>query len=447
VHERNNAKAQAQTTTDSEDSHHSSLTGASEASRQVRVGRRDGTGIGKQPANPACTEHRTEYYEEAEMARVTQQLTLWRDPSAAEDPAFLRTQLITCIGNKRALLGPIGIAIEKVKRRLNKEKLRVLDAFSGSGIVSRFLKGHSIYIAANDIEDYAAVVGRCFLTNRSEVDSSLLLDVVSDINSRVDREPLPVGFIEELYAPRDENNISPEDRVFYTKRNARRLDNYRRLIECAPVDMRDLLLGPLLSEASVHANTAGVFKGFYKDRVTGIGQFGGTTRDALKRILADIVLEAPVLSRFECDYEVFQDDANRVVRRVKGFDLAYIDPPYNQHPYGSNYFMLNLIVTYKRPQCISRVSGIPRNWRRSHYNKRAKCYAALRDLLENIDAKYLLVSYNNEGFIHEEEMGALLRKLGKLEVYETRYNAFRGSRNLRHRSIHVMEYLFLVERG
>ncbi len=83
---------------------------------------------------------------------------------------------------------------------------------------------------------------------------------------------------------------------------------------CAPPDMRDLLPGPLLSEASIHANTAGVFKGFYKDRRTGVGRFGGTGSDALIRILGEITLEVPVLSNFECDYQVLQEDANTAAR-------------------------------------------------------------------------------------------------------------------------------------
>ena len=54
------------------------------------------------------------------------------------------------------------------------------------------------------------------------------------------------------------------------------------------------------------------------------------------------------------------------------FDLAYFDPPYNQHPYGSNYFMLNLVSSYERPNVekISRVSGIPKDWNRSVFNKK-----------------------------------------------------------------------------
>lgn len=66
-----------------------------------------------------------------------------------------------------------------------------------------------------------------------------------------------------------------------------------------------------------------------------------------------------MLSLFECDYQVFQEDANALVRKLRGLDLAYIDPPYNQHPYGSNYFMLNLIVKYQRPARVSQVSGVP----------------------------------------------------------------------------------------
>ena len=368
------------------------------------------------------------------------------DRPVDEDPDYLSRQVITYIGNKRALLGQIGQVVEGVKGRLGKDRLRVFDVFSGSGIVSRYLKAHASALVSNDIEDYAAVVGRCYLRNRSTVDLREITEVVDEMNRRVEDESLPPGFIEELYAPKDESRITREDRVFYTRDNARRLDGYRQMISAAPEDMRELLLGPLLSRASVHSNTAGVFKGFYKNRETKIGQFGGTGSDALVRIKGKIVLEPPVLSRFECDYEVLQEDANSAARRVVDLDLAYIDPPYNQHPYGSNYFMLNLLVRCERPEKISRVSGIPEGWRRSGYNVRARSLPLMRDLLHALDARFLLVSFNNEGFIATEEMLDLLREIGRVEVMETPYNAFRGSRNFNSRPIHVTEQLFLVER-
>lgn len=374
------------------------------------------------------------------------QMAIWADDPMAENPDYLSRQLITYIGNKRALLGPIGASVERVKRRLGKSKLAIFDAFSGSGVVSRFFKAHSSLLIANDMEDYAAVVGRCYLRNRSDVDLPAIARIIADFNAKVAGEQFPRGFIEDLYAPRDEALINREDRVFYTKSNARRLDNYRRLIDSAPTEMRDLLLGPLLSEASIHANTAGVFKGFYKDRETGIGQFGGSGSDALLRILGEIKLDAPILSNFECDYQVYQEETNALARRLKGLDLVYIDPPYNQHPYGSNYFMLNLLVRYERPQNVSVVSGIPVDWRRSGYNVRTQALPLLSQLLQELDSSFLLISFNNEGFISPQEMLALLHTLGSVEVFETKYNAFRGCRNFSNRSIHVTEQLFLVER-
>jgi adenine-specific DNA-methyltransferase len=367
-------------------------------------------------------------------------------PSRLENPAYLRSQLITCLGNKRSLLGPIEAAIERVKHRLRKDRLACFDVFSGSGVVSRLMKAHASLVVTNDLEDYATVVSRCHLANRGDVDMALLAALVDDLNDRVGREDAPAGFIADLYAPRDDANIGPEDRVFYTCRNARRLDAYRQLIGAAPAGCRDLLLGPLLSAASIHANTAGVFKGFYKNRRTGVGQFGGSGTDSLRRILGEIRLEVPVLSDFECPVVVLQAEAATAAAQSPPVDLAYIDPPYNQHPYGSNYFLLNLLVRYERPTRISRVSGIPDDWNRSGYNVRAEALPLFRRLVSLIDAPYLLVSYNNEGFITPLEMRDCLAAFGTVEVVEIPYNTFRGSRSLRQRPLHVTEHLFLVER-
>lgn len=374
------------------------------------------------------------------------QLPLWADDPSAENPDYLSRQLVTYIGNKRALLRYIGRAVDRVKHRLGRTRLGIFDAFSGSGVVSRFFKAHATRLVSNDLEPYAEMIARCHLRNRSDVDFATLSHFVAELNDRVDAGAMPPGFIQELYAPRNEAHITKADRVFYTRTNARRLDDYCRLLGELSSDVREMLLGPLLSEASIHANTAGVFKGFYKNRTTGLGQFGGTGADALSRIRGEIRLDAPVLSNFECECEVIRGDANTAARHLRGFDLAYVDPPYNQHPYGSNYFMLNLLVRYERPTSISRVSGIPTDWQRSGYNVRAKAMPLLRQLLDTLDAPFLLVSFNNEGFIPPDRMRAMLNDLGTVDVIETPYNAFRGSRNFNNRSIHVTEQLFLVER-
>ena len=93
----------------------------------------------------------------AAQEREDYQPKLDNDSLFAEDPNYLSEQLITYIGNKRALLGQICKAVMYVKKRTGKEHLRVFDAFSGSGVVSRFLKAHASLIVSNDFEDYAAV--------------------------------------------------------------------------------------------------------------------------------------------------------------------------------------------------------------------------------------------------------------------------------------------------
>lgn len=375
------------------------------------------------------------------------QLSLWSRDPLTENPDYLANQLITYLGNKRSLLRHIAAAIERVKQRLNKTHLACFDVFSGSGVVSRLMKSHASFVIANDLEDYAAIIGRCFLANKSTVDTTWLAKVVTELNEAVDRDIGPAGFIEDLYSPKDESHITSEDRVFYTKRNARRLDAYRQLIDAAPADFRDFLLGPLLSEASIHANTAGVFKGFYKNRHTKIGQFGGSGADALQRILGEIRLEPPVFSNFECPFQVLQEDALDAARKAPPVDLAYLDPPYNQHPYGSNYFMLNLLARYVRPSTISKVSGIPDDWNRSAFNVRAESLPLMQALVAAVKARFLLVSFSNEGFVKPAEMYELLDAVGNVEVIEMPYNAFRGSRSFKNRPLHVTEHLFLVERN
>ena len=80
------------------------------------------------------------------------------DGALNEKEEFLTKQLITYIGNKRALLGLIGDGIKKVQNKLHKNKLRMFDVFSGSGIVARYFKQFSELLIVNDLEKYSALI-------------------------------------------------------------------------------------------------------------------------------------------------------------------------------------------------------------------------------------------------------------------------------------------------
>lgn len=374
---------------------------------------------------------------------ATVQQSLFED-ILPENEDFLKAQLITYIGNKRSLLPFIDTGIRQAKARLGKDRISFLDLFSGSGVVARMARQHSRVLHCNDLELYSHVVNSCYQANAESVDQAALARELDRVRKEI-HETFSPGFIAELYAPQDDGNIQPGERVFYTRRNATFLDTFCRVLKTTPETLRPFVLAPVLSQASMYANTSGVFKGFYKNK-EGIGQFGGTGQNALTRIKRDIEVQAPVFSNFSCKSFVHNSDANALVRDLEPVDVAYFDPPYNQHPYGSNYFMLNLLCDYHRPVDVSSVSGIPTNWKRSLYNKAKHAEAALFDAVEKVNAKFVLISYNSEGFIAHERFLSELVSLGEVSVMDTRYNTFRGCRNLSGRDIHVTEFLYLIDK-
>lgn len=364
-----------------------------------------------------------------------------------ENKDFLTTQLITYIGNKRKIIGEIEKEIELISEKSGKEKLVCTDLFSGSGIVARMLKRHSSKLIVNDLENYSSVINSCYLINKKDFPKDECEYLRKKIEDSCRLEKLP-GIISMNYAPQDDNNIKKGERVFYTHQNAVLIDTYRTLIDKFVPDenLRKFFLAPLITEASVHVNTSGVFKGFYKDKNTGIGCFGAAGKNALTRIFGRIELKEPVFSNFESDLEIYQKDTVLLSKELKDLDIAYLDPPYNQHPYGSNYFMLNLILKNKLDVEISKISGITQGWNRSVFNKPYSVLKSMEEIVSNLDSKFIVISYNSEGFISFDEMSEMLKKYGKLKTVEIAYNTFRGSRNLKNRDIHVSEYLFILEK-
>jgi len=335
---------------------------------------------------------------------------------------FVQQPMITYIGNKRKLVSKI----EEVVKRLQPQTCA--DAFSGSGVVSRMLLNHSKKLYVNDLELYCEIISKCFLMTPSWANAD---DIVHHINE-MNRCPDKIGFFTEMYAS--------DERQFYTPENGRRIDGMLDYIErCVPEQLKPYCLGPLLVKASIHTNTSGVFKGFHR------GGWGGKGGHALDRITRRIEVECPAWLEPTRDVEVRRQDACDFLRELPKVDLIYLDPPYNQHPYGSNYFMLNLICTNERPHTVSKVSGIPGDWNKSQYNSRGKIREAMELTLKlaTEKAKHTLVSYNNEGFIKPEEWEEILRPY-TYEKIEIDYSCYKGGRNVKNRPKKVTEFLFII---
>ena len=108
--------------------------------------------------------------------------------------------------------------------------------------------------------------------------------------------------------------------------------------------------------------------------------------------------------------------------------------------------MLNIINGGKPIDIQDGVSGISKDWNKSAYNKTKEAEQSMDELIKNTNAKYILISYNNEGIISVDNFRAILSKYGSANLHEQEYNAYRGSRNLNDRDIKVNEWLWILEK-
>jgi adenine-specific DNA-methyltransferase len=181
------------------------------------------------------------------------------------------------------------------------------------------------------------------------------------------------------------------------------------------------------------SNTSGVFKGFHRG-------WGGSNGTAQYRICSDIELR-PALT-FDNGKKNFstREDAGKLVLELTNIlgeipDIVYLDPPYNQHPYGSNYHVLNTVTLWDKPNFPKKItrgtkSAIRLDWRterRSAYNSQRKAAQEFQELIDNITAKYILTSYSTEGNIPLEEMMRILGSKGSLRIVKREYVRYRVS--------------------
>jgi adenine-specific DNA-methyltransferase len=410
-------------------------------------------------------------------------------------PPYASTQLIAYIGNKRSLLPFLrSVFLEETERAGINKPLRFLDPFAGSGAVSRLARCLGWRVSANDAEEYAQLVVEAWTgvsaddlpaLYRGEGGCPAVFDALNDLypsdtgSGRGDasaggllsgfREPEP--YMARHYAPSCTASADwRRERLFYTAENARFLDRVRSAIDflrpsraemelCGvsrPVDEKEriyraertLLIGALLYEAATHANTSGVFKAFHKG-------FGGHGRDALARILAPMRLETPLLWP-GAPAEVCRGDAAAFCSS-RPADLCYLDPPYNQHQYGSNYHILNTLARWDRPpvneergtdgRYIS-IAGIPSDWtaHRSLFCSRALAHAAFKELFASIDAPLIVLSYNSDGIVDAEELYDLLADRADVSLKSVDYVAYRGGRQSASRRTAISEILFVARR-
>ena len=358
-----------------------------------------------------------------------------RKTAARDTDEYVFSQLIPYIGNKRKLLDLIHQAISQTKI----ENGTFVDLFSGSTVVSRFAKKLGFRVLSNDWEPYSEQIAKGTIVLNKIPEFEKLGGHENVFKILNDVEPLE-DYVSRHLCPSDDNNLDHEkDRLFFMRKNGMKIDAMRELISnWVDNDMISdtefsYIMASFMYSVSYVSNTSGVFKGFHKG-------WGGSNGTAQYRICSDIKLRPAIIYDNGQDNISSREDAGLLVDNLSELlgdvpDIVYLDPPYNQHPYGSNYHVLNSIVLWDKPKFPEKItrgtkSAIRLDWRserRSAYNYSIKAAEEFDNLIRKINCKYILTSYSTEGNIPLEKIMNILGSKGSLSVVKREYVRYRVS--------------------
>lgn len=379
--------------------------------------------------------------------------------SAVATEEYVYSQLIPYIGNKRKLLGLIGEAIAET----GVDGGSFVDLFTGSTVVARYAKERNFRVLANDWEPYSYEIARGTIAlNEVPRFKGLGEPSKDELFARLNSLAPIHGWVAKHLCPESDDNPDPEtERMFFTRENGERIDAIREAIaewqraELIDEDERAYLLAPLMYAVSYASNTSGVFKGFHRG-------WGGKTSTALYRIRGNLVYKPPILFDNAESNIATKGDAHEVVRNLKSHlggrpDIVYLDPPYNQHPYGSNYHVLTSVALWDKPSLNKSIlvdgkkfekSAIRKDWRterRSAFNTASAATEALKDIVQNADCRFLLMSYSTDGNIPVGDALSVLAEVGSLSLKVRPYKRYRVSAQRMSPKSHNAEFVAVVD--
>ena len=311
----------------------------------------------------------------------------------------------------------------------SEEPLTLFDAFCGTGAVSDRLK-NKFNLIINDNLKWATVYTAGRLYASSCHFERLGFDPFAFLNQSDEKVQ---GFIYKNYAPTESS------RMYFTPENAARIDYFRKQIEewhknklLSEAEYM-LLLASLVESVSRVSNTAGVYGAFLK-------KWDG-------RALKPIEFIKPAYNA--CDslnIKIYNDKTENIISDVK-CDILYLDPPYTQNQYGTQYHLLETLILNDHPS-VSKVTGSrPVMPMRSDWSKEYKAHILLDKIIANTTARYIVMSYNNDGLMSKEYIEAVMKRYGKPETYcckKISYKKYQNWKSQNHKE--HFEYLFFVEK-
>lgn len=306
--------------------------------------------------------------------------------------------MIKYLGSKRLLLPTILQAVQGVAGTRT-----VLDLFSGTSRVGHALKRAGYRVLTNDHNAYAQVLGRCYVQADAE-------DVLADAErllAELDALPGQPGWFTAQYC---------ESARYLQPHNGARVDAIRDAIALKGLEpeLESVLLVALMEAADRVDSTTGVQMAYLK-------QWAARSSNRLTLRLPDLLPRSGHGKGHAHGLDALQAADLEA-------DVAYLDPPYNQHSYLGNYHVWESLVRWDKPE----VYGVARKRidvreRQSAFNAKRRFFEALGAVIRAVRAPTLVVSFSDEGYIARDAMVALLETRGRVRVLAHDYKRYVGA--------------------
>jgi adenine-specific DNA-methyltransferase len=289
--------------------------------------------------------------------------------------------VIKYLGSKRTLVPRIVAYANAIRERTGAHSF--CDFFTGTTRVAQALKRAGFHVTANDLASYSEILAIAYV----EADANLhrgpfTAAKLGHLNTLPGRD----GYVTQTFCV---------DSRYFQPGNGRRIDAIRAEIDRIADDRveRAILLTSLLEAADRVDSTTGLQMAYLKD-------WAPRSYNALELRMPLLIPGAGVALRA---------DANVVAATLGPVDIAYLDPPYNQHSYFSNYHIWETLVRDDSPESY----GVARKRidcrvTKSEYNAKGRAWPAFESLVRGVRAKHLIVSFSNEGYFAYDDLVALL---------------------------------------
>jgi adenine-specific DNA-methyltransferase len=350
------------------------------------------------------------------------------------------------IGSKKSLLDFLDKSIHKV---INPGHCKIFaDLFAGTGIVGAHFKQKGYQVISNDIQYYSYVLLKHYIENNQELKFNNIFTVYPDIRhvNIKDRrkyicdqlsllEGVP-GYIYENYCYGGTSQKSVP-RLYFSDENGLLCDTIRQKIEAwknlQVINNAEyyFLLASLIESIDRYANTASVYSAFLK-------KLKPTAQKSF-------YLRPSRLVKGNQDHKAYNRNIDHLIKDIK-CDVLYLDPPYNRRQYATNYHVLETIAKYDNPVIFGKTGLREYQHQKSLYCLKKKVKSTLKELIKSAKAKYIFLSYNNEGALTPGEIRTILSKKGKYGCFTRKYPRFKADQdqNRTYLAQQTVEYLHYV---